>query len=117
MGGRIVRLKLMRITHLRKTAFTLLEVLLASIIFIVSVLGVFSTLSAVRQPVMEKERGLTAAVFGQQLLEYLRSQVNASQVNTDPVHPCYSYSNLLSFGTHLTASNPTLLQQTDQNGV
>ena len=84
MGGLIVRLKLMRITHLRKTAFTLLEVLLASIIFIVSVLGVFSTLSAVRQPVLQKERALTAAVFGQQFLEGLRSQVNANNVHSDP---------------------------------
>jgi len=71
-----------------------LEVLLASIIFMISVLGVFATLSAVRQPVLQKERALTAAVFTQQLLEGLRSQVSASNFTAN------GYNGSLSLGSH-----------------
>jgi type II secretory pathway pseudopilin PulG len=59
-------------------AFSLLEILLASIIFIITISGVFATLNAVRKPVADKESALAAAVFGKQVLEALRSSVNAS---------------------------------------
>jgi len=67
----------MRITNLNNTAFSLLEILLASIIFIISITGVFMTLTAVRKPVADKESALVASVFGKQVLEALRSSVNA----------------------------------------
>ena len=67
----------MRIKNLNNTAFSLLEVLLASIIFIISITGVFVTLTAVRRPVADKESALAAAVFGKQVLESLRSSVDA----------------------------------------
>jgi Tfp pilus assembly protein PilV len=99
----------MQITNLTKSAFTLLEVLLASVIFVISVAGVFATLSAVRQPVLQKERSLTAAVFGQQELEILRSQVNAN--NIDPATGNYIAGNPLAVGSHALA--PVF----DQNGT
>jgi type II secretory pathway pseudopilin PulG len=64
--------------NLNNSAFTLLEILLATIIFIISIAGVFATLNAVRQPVIDKESALTATIFGKQVLEALRSQVNAA---------------------------------------
>ncbi len=67
----------MRMKNLNNTAFSLLEILLASIIFIISIGGIFATLNAVRAPVANKENALTAAVFGKQVLETLRSSVNA----------------------------------------
>jgi Tfp pilus assembly protein PilV len=70
-------LKLMRTKKLNNTGVTLLEILLASIIFVISVAGIFATLSAVRTPVGNKENALAAAVFGKQVLETLRTQVNA----------------------------------------
>jgi Tfp pilus assembly protein PilV len=69
----------MRIKNLNNAAFSLLEVLLASLILIVSIGGIFATLNAVRTPVANRESALTAAVFGKQVLETLRSQVNASK--------------------------------------
>ena len=69
---------MMRIKNLNNKAFSLLEILLASIIFIITVAGIFATLSAVRTPVADRESALTAAVFGKQVLENLRSQVNAA---------------------------------------
>ena len=68
----------MRIKNLNNTAFSLLEILLAAIIFVISIGGIFATLNAVRAPVANKESALTAAVFGKQVLEALRSQVNAA---------------------------------------
>jgi type II secretory pathway pseudopilin PulG len=65
----------MRIKNLNNSAFSLLEILLAAIIFLASVAGVFATLNAVRGPVANKENALAAAVFGKQALEALFSQV------------------------------------------
>jgi len=94
---------------LNKSAFSLLEVLLASIIFIVSVGGVFLTLNAIRRPVANKESALTAAIFGKQVLEALRSGVNAGSyysacVTVNPVDgSCGDFT--LSLGTHEVASS------------
>jgi len=89
--------------NLNNTAFSLLEVLLASIIFIISIGGIFATLNAVRTPVSNKENALSAALFGKQVLEALRSQVTqqalanfyACSVNQNP---CPDFA--LSVGQH-----------------
>ncbi|MBF0503742.1 MAG: type II secretion system protein [Candidatus Omnitrophica bacterium] len=86
----------MRINKINKSAFTLLEILLSAIIFVISVAGIFATLNAVRQPVVQKQRSLTAAILGQQLLESLRTQVDASQL-TSGTWP-------LALGLHNTAA-------------
>ena len=74
---------LMQIKRLNNTAFSLLEILLAAVIFVISVAGVFATLSAVRGPVTNKENALTASIFGKQILDALYSQVTASTVNVN----------------------------------
>lgn len=66
----------MRMKNLNNTAFSLLEVLLSAIIFVISIGGIFATLNAVRSPVTGKTYALSAAVFGKQVLETLRNQVN-----------------------------------------
>lgn len=99
----------MRTTNLTKSAFTLLEVLLAAVIFVISVAGVFAALGAMRLPVLQKERSLTAAVFGQQALENLRLQVNAQNIN--PATGNYNAGNQLAVGAH------ALAPVTDQNGI
>lgn len=93
----------MRIKNLNNSAFTLLEILLSSIIFVVTVAGLFATLSAVRAPVTTKENALSAAVFGKQVLETLRAQVNAGTFytacsSTGSNGDCKDFS--LSVGTH-----------------
>jgi hypothetical protein len=91
----------MRMKNLNNTAFSLLEILLAAVIFIISVGGIFITINAVRIPVANKENALAAAVFGKQVLETLRSQVNAKiYYNACSVNqtPCPDFS--LSLGSH-----------------
>ena len=62
--------------NLNNTAFSLLEILLSAVIFVISIGGIFATLNAVRTPVASKEYALSAAVFGKQVLEALRNNVN-----------------------------------------
>jgi Tfp pilus assembly protein PilV len=91
----------MRIRNLNDTAFTLLEVLLSSIIFVISVAGVFATLNAVRAPVANKERALAAAILGKQVLETLRSSVSEQSSANFYVTcsgTCTDFS--LALGTH-----------------
>lgn len=91
----------MCINNLNNKAFSLLEILLASIIFIITIAGVFVTLSAVRKPVADKESALTAAVFGKQVLEALRSSVNAQPASNfygTCIGTCTDFS--LALGTH-----------------
>ena len=89
----------MRLENLNNAAFTLIEILLASIIFLISVAGLFATLTAVRAPVINKESALSAAVFGKQVLGALYSNVDASTYYTNIcASPCSSFD--LSVGIH-----------------
>jgi Tfp pilus assembly protein PilV len=67
----------MRIKNLNNTAFSLIEILMAAIIFVVTVAGVFATLSAVRAPIATKEQELATVLFEKQALEDLRFQVTS----------------------------------------
>jgi len=96
----------MRINNLNNRAFSLLEVLLASIIFVISITGVFITLTALRKPVADKENALAAAILGKQVLEALRSSVNAGTFySTNCFSPCSNFD--LSLGTHLVTPLPS----------
>ncbi|MDE2027984.1 MAG: hypothetical protein KGK03_08140 [Candidatus Omnitrophica bacterium] len=100
----------MRQKSLDNAAFSLLEILLSAVIFVVSIAGIFATLNAVRMPVYNKENALTATVFGKQALEALRSKVNASSsanyysdTNCDGTTGiCTDFS--LALGTHEVTS-------------
>lgn len=94
--------------NLNNTGVTLLEILLAAIIFIISIGGIFATLNAVRAPVANKESSLSAAVFGKQVLESLRFQVSAeSNANFYGIcsDTCTDFS--LALGTHQVSPLPS----------
>ncbi len=103
----------MRMTNLHATGFSLLEILMAAIIFTIAVAGVFATLNAVRAPVNNKENELTAASFGKEELEALRTQVSAApsaNYYTDPNCSngiCTDFS--LSLGTHHTSGSGQII--------
>jgi Tfp pilus assembly protein PilV len=101
----------MLMKKLNNTGVTLLEILLASVIFVLSVAGIFATLSFVRASVTNKESSLTAALFGKQVLEKLRSAVNMGGANpyynacTGNANPCPDFSlSLLPAGVHRVPS-------------
>ena len=78
----------MKIKNLNNMAFSLLEVLLAAFIFVVTIGTVFITLDALRRPVVDKESALGAVVFGKQVLESLRSLVNAGTLYSSATYLC-----------------------------
>ena len=88
----------MKIKNPDLQAFTLMEVLLASVIFIISVGGLFLTLTAVRAPVQTKENQLAANVFSKQVLEYLHSQVDQSTFYSACPAICHNFD--LTLATH-----------------
>ena len=57
--------------------FSLVEAMVASVIFSIAVVGVFSSLAAIKNPVKNSDKSLAAAFCGQQVLENLRASVSA----------------------------------------
>ncbi len=88
----------MRMKDFNTTGVTLMEILLAAIIFIITVGGIFATLNAVRTPVTQKENALTAAVFGKQVLDTLRANVKPSTFDANCTPPCAGFN--LKVGLH-----------------
>jgi hypothetical protein len=68
----------MRTKALNHAAFSLVEVLMSATLLVLTVAGAFTTFSAVRANVANKESALEATVFGKQVLEALYSQVTDS---------------------------------------
>ena len=64
-------------TRNNKTGFTITEVIVASLIFVLVIIGVFSTISSLSEPSEESTREVTAALIGKQILENLRLAVDA----------------------------------------
>lgn len=66
----------------RKQGFTIVEVVMASIIFALTAAGIYTTLSALRQPAGESARDVTAAFLGEQFLQSMRNEVDQSTWNS-----------------------------------
>ncbi|HOW36254.1 MAG TPA: type II secretion system protein [Candidatus Omnitrophota bacterium] len=60
----------------KKNGFSLVEVIIASVIFIISTVGLFSALSGLRTASGESKKRLFAANYGKQVLEGLRAKVD-----------------------------------------
>ena len=59
------------------TGFSVAEALVAAMVFSIAAAGVFSTIGSVQKPSAGTDRSLQAAYIGQQVLEGLRSSVDA----------------------------------------
>ncbi len=66
--------------------------MVAAIVFVMAATGVFATIGNIKKPSARTDRSLTAAYVGQQVLEDMRANVDASAWD-DPGSP-------LSVGTH-----------------
>ncbi len=66
----------------RLKAFTLTEVVIATVIFSLAMAGVFASISNLRQPAVESSQEVTAAFIGKKILNDLRSEVSAPTWNT-----------------------------------
>lgn len=71
----------MLIKH-KHSGFTLVEVIVAAMIFSILAAGLYASMSSLRQPAAVTTKKITAALIGQQILEDLRSKVDASNWNS-----------------------------------
>lgn len=60
-----------------KTGFSIVEVVVASMVFAIAAVGIFSTIAVIRGPGAMSERKLSAAYYGKRILEELRSRVDS----------------------------------------
>lgn len=66
----------------RADGFTIVEVVVAALIFALAVTGVFSAIGALRGPAVASKEDITAAFVGKQVLEDLRTEVDAETWTT-----------------------------------
>ena len=78
----------------KNRGFTVVEIIVASLIFSITAIGIFSTLAAIRKPSAESQRRVTAAYFGKQVLDDLRAQIDAinwQEGSGGPLDPTISH--------------------------
>ena len=92
-------LKIFKHKQNSQKGFTMVEAVVAALVFAAVVVGIFSTTAALKKPAVVSDKKLTAAYYGKQILEDLRSKVD--QRDWD--------SGQLGVGVHgpLTINNPT----------
>jgi len=59
-----------------ETGFTMIEVIVASLVFAIAAAGIFATSAALNRPSEVSDEKLKAAFLGKQILESLRTAVN-----------------------------------------
>ena len=73
-----------------RSGFSVVEVIVAAVIFGIAAAGIFATISALREPAEQSDDRVAAAYAGKEILEELRGQIDASTWNTGNI----------SLGTH-----------------
>ena len=75
-----------------RNGFTIIEVVVAALIFAIATAGIFATVSSLSKPAQESTEEVTAAFLGKRILEDLRTSVDATTWSLN--------SSFLSVGTH-----------------
>ena len=94
----------------KSCGFSLVEVTVAALIFVIAAVGIISTVAVLRTPSRSYETGIPAAYYGQNILDNLRSSVDQrTWANPDlAVNP-------LAPGNHTIA--PVTIANTTYNAV
>ena len=71
-----------------RAAFSIVEAMVAAMVFAIAAVGVFSTISSSQKPSVSSDNSLQAAYIGQQILENMHSNVDASTW-ADSASPLY----------------------------
>ena len=82
----LVEGKNMRI-FLNRSAFSLVEAMVAGVIFTITAAGVFASLAAVQKPAVTNDKSLGAAYCGQKFFESLRANVDVRDWATGKLKP------------------------------
>jgi len=68
-----------------QTGFSMVEVIVASLIFSLAAAGIFATVSSLNQPSQDSDEEVRAVFIGKQVLESLRTAVSANTWDTGPL--------------------------------
>ena len=92
-----------------KNGFSLVEAVVASLIFATAVVGVFATMSSFKKPSIDSDKKLMAAFIGKQVLEDLRVHVDQRDWDTgaSPLSPLGGGRHPSQLGQFFNAFNPT----------
>jgi Tfp pilus assembly protein PilV len=77
----MMKRNLQKIPPENKTAFTMVEVIVSTLIFMLLAGGMFATISALSRPAGTSTREMTAALVARGLLENLRMNIDATTWN------------------------------------
>ena len=95
-------------------AFTLVEAVVAALVFAAVAVGLFATSSALKKPSVLTDKRLTAAFYGKQILEDLRAKVDQRDWNNSSgplwqgdhvTQPIYNPTYNVSYSISYTVSN------------
>lgn len=75
-----------------KTGFTLVEVIVATIIFLLAAAGLFATISALGKPSSVSEREMRAAMIAKSIIHDLRKEVDSDTWNFGNLQAGATYS-------------------------
>ena len=79
----------------------MVEVIVAAVIFALAAAGIFATITALSKPATESDHSVTAAFLGKQMLEELRTHVDATTWSS-------AIGNPLKDGTYNSIATPTI---------
>ena len=80
------------------SGFTIVEVIVSTVIFAIAAVGVFASIAAVHAPAIVSERKVAAAYYARQVADNLRAKVDAR--NWNPVTSSWIAGTALETGTH-----------------
>lgn len=100
----------------RNQGFTIVEVIVATLVFALAAAGIFATVSALNRPAGESMEEVTAAFLGKRILEDLRRDVDAEDWNSGELVNGTTYAmNAVTIGG--ITYTPVYTVENDPNGT
>jgi prepilin-type N-terminal cleavage/methylation domain-containing protein len=101
----------------KNEGFTVVEVIVASVIFALTAAGIFATVSALNQPATESSEEVTAVFLGKRILEDLRKDVDATTWTGGPLDPANSPYTMNAVVVDGVTYTPVYSVMNDPNGT
>ena len=96
-------------------AFSMVEVIVAAVVFTVAAVGVLAAISRARHPVGDADHRLQAAAYGKQILDRLRADISVDSWSGDDwqggaknPHWLPADSNFLGYNAHYNVTDDAL---------
>lgn len=105
--------------NMRTSGFTIIEVIVSTVIFTIVAAGLYASVSSLRKPAGDTTKTMNAALIGKNVLEDLRSRISASDWDSggplDPANSPYTLTPVILDGITYTPSY--IVNATDPSGA